>query len=86
MSSGVQFVLQAFLTQPQLREPVVEQAQVGRVDVRGHPLVRLKFRSADRLPFYNLHRERAAHIATPVAAARPRRLVLLLEQRGPLSL
>jgi hypothetical protein len=38
---------------------------------RTHPLVKLKFRSADRLPFYNLHRERVALIATPVAASRP---------------
>ena len=36
-----------------------------------HPLVKLKFRSADRLPFYNLHRERSAHIATLVAASKP---------------
>ncbi|MBI4426006.1 MAG: PD-(D/E)XK nuclease family protein [Candidatus Kerfeldbacteria bacterium] len=35
-----------------------------------HPLVKLKFRSAGRLPFYNLHRERSARIATPVAASR----------------
>lgn len=36
-----------------------------------HPLVKLKFRSADRLPFYNLHRERATLTATPIAASRP---------------
>ena len=38
---------------------------------RAHPLVKLKFRSADRLPFYNLHREQSAHMATPVAVSKP---------------
>lgn len=37
---------------------------------KAHPLVKLKFRSADRLPFYNLHRERSARIATPIAVSR----------------
>lgn len=34
-----------------------------------HPLVKLKYRSADRLPFYYLTRERAAFAATPIAAS-----------------
>ena len=36
-----------------------------------HRLVKLKFPSADRLPFYNMNRERAALTATPIAASRP---------------
>ena len=36
-----------------------------------HPLVRLKFSSAERMPFYNLQRERTARRATPIAASRP---------------
>ncbi len=38
--------------------------------LRAHRLVRSKFPSADRLPFYNRHRERAAITATPIAASR----------------
>lgn len=39
---------------------------------RAHAFVKLKFPTADRLPFYNLHREQCAHMATPLAASRPR--------------
>jgi len=35
---------------------------------RSHPLVRLKFTSLERLPFYNLQRERAAILATRIAS------------------
>ena len=35
-----------------------------------HRLVKLKFPSADRMPFYNLNRERAALTATSIAASR----------------
>lgn len=37
---------------------------------RTHPLVRLKFPTPERLPFYNLHRERAALIAARIASER----------------
>lgn len=36
-----------------------------------HQLVKLKFPAIKHLPFYNLYRERAAYIATPIAASRP---------------
>ena len=35
-----------------------------------HRLVKLKFPSAERLPFYHLKRERAAFTATPIAVSR----------------
>lgn len=37
---------------------------------RAHPLVRLKVLTSERLPYYNLHRERAALLATRIAYAR----------------
>lgn len=41
-----------------------------KLHLGAHRLVKLKFSSADRLPFYNLNRERAAITATPIAASR----------------
>ena len=41
-----------------------------KLHLDAHRLVKLKFPSADRLPFYNLNRERAALTATPIAACR----------------
>ena len=43
---------------------------VQKLHQRAHRLVKLKFPSADRLPFYNLIRERATLTATPIAASR----------------
>ena len=42
-----------------------------KLHLSAHPLIKLKFPAADRLPFYNLNRERAAITATPIAASRP---------------
>ena len=42
-----------------------------KLHLSAHRLVKLKFPSSDRLPFYNLNRERAALTATPIAASRP---------------
>ena len=42
-----------------------------KLHLDAHPLVKLKYSSADRLPFYNLNRERAALVATSIAASRP---------------
>ena len=39
--------------------------------VKAHQLVKLKFPTEERLPFYNLHRERAALVAATIAASRP---------------
>ena len=41
-----------------------------KLHLSAHRLVKLKFPSADRLPFYNLNRERATLTATPIAASR----------------
>ena len=41
-----------------------------KLHLGAHRLVKLKFPSADRLPFYNLNRERAAITATLIAASR----------------
>jgi len=39
--------------------------------VRAHQLVKLKFPTEERLPFYNLYRERTALLATTIAASLP---------------
>jgi hypothetical protein len=44
-----------------------DETAMGLYD-RAHPLVRLKYRSLDRLPFYNLQRERAAIFAARIAS------------------
>lgn len=36
---------------------------------KSHPLVKLKYPTSGRLPYYNLHRERAALLATRIAAS-----------------
>lgn len=41
-----------------------------KLHLGAHPLVKLKFPSVDRLPFYNLTRERVALAATSIAASR----------------
>ncbi len=41
-----------------------------KLHLGAHRLVKLKFPSADRLPFYHLNRERAALTATPIALSR----------------
>lgn len=41
-----------------------------KLHLSAHRLVKLKFPSADRFPFYNMHRERAAIMATSIAASR----------------
>lgn len=38
--------------------------------LRAHPLIRLKFASPQRLPYYNFHRERTALLATRIASSR----------------
>jgi hypothetical protein len=38
---------------------------------RAHPLIKLKFPMPERLPFYNLHRERAVLIAARIASEQP---------------
>lgn len=43
-------------------------AEVKRLYARAHPLVRTKFSSPERLPYYNLFRERAALLAIHAAA------------------
>ena len=61
---------------------------VRQLHERAHPLFKLKFPSADRLPFYNLYREQSAYIATPIAASKPPSFssaVGLPEENGPLA-
>lgn len=42
----------------------------GKLHLGSHPLLKLKFPSEDRLPFYNLKREQAAIAATRIAESR----------------